>query len=142
MKNQSGVTLLEVLMTITLLAILLSVAIRFVRPNVQFERVRDTERKSEIRAIQLAISQYQKDNNGNVPEGITTTDISICQPGCTQNSSQIDISQELDIYLENGIPIDPLEEGDIITGYQVRVSNQGRIIVSAPNAERETITTE
>lgn len=148
MKVQNGVTLLEVLMTISLLVIVLTIGITFVQPNVQLGRARDTERRSEVRALQLAISQYQRDNNGNIPTGIPLVGdpidleiggVVICQPGCTTQSGQIDISDDILGYFENGIPVDPAEEGDQVTGYRVQVTTSGTIIVSAPNTERGDI---
>jgi prepilin-type N-terminal cleavage/methylation domain-containing protein len=129
-------TLLEILLVVTLIGLLLATVVRLINPQRRFGDVNNIQRKSDVFSIYTAINQYREDNRGNLPVGITTTAINICQPGCTENSTQIDITTEISKYIRLGKPpIDPSQTGSILTGYQVSVNTQGRVIVSAPLAE-------
>lgn len=134
--NKKGFTLLEILLVIALIGILLAIVIRLVNPQKRFGDVNNIQRKSDIMAIYIAINQYREDNNGNLPTGITSTAINICQSGCTEDSTQIDITIEISKYIRLGRPpIDPTQTGTILTGYTVYANAQGKIVVSAPLAE-------
>ncbi len=134
--NRRGFTLLEILLAITLMGILLVTVVRLVNPQKRFGDVNNLQRKSDVLSIYTAINQYREDNRGNLPAGITTTVMSICQPGCTPSTTQIDITTEISKYIRLGKPpIDPVQTGTVLTGYTVYATEQGRVIVSAPLAE-------
>lgn len=131
-----GFTLLEILLVITLIGILLATVVRLVNPQKRFGDVNNLQRKSDILSIYNAINQYREDNRGNLPAGITTTAINICQAGCTPSTTQIDITTAISKYIRLGKPpIDPVQTGTILTGYTVYATAQGRVVVSAPLAE-------
>lgn len=133
-------TLLEIMLTIGLLTILISILIISINPNMQISKIRNSKRQADVLSIYTAITQYREVNSGQLPDGITNDIKSICQTGCIESSSQIDISSELNQYLQsNNLPVDPLQTGNILTGYSVYVSNQGRVVVSAPLAENLVI---
>ena len=135
--NRRGFTLLEILLAITLMGILLVTVVRLVNPQKRFGDVNNLQRKSDVLSIYTAINQYREDNRGYLPVGITTTVMSICQPGCDSSSgTQIDITTALSKYIRLGKPpIDPVQTGTVLTGYTVYATEQGKIVVSAPNAE-------
>lgn len=139
--NKKGFTLLEILMIITLISILLGIFFVFVDPRRQIGNINNAQRKSDIFSIYNAINQYRDINSGKLPEGIIANiSKNICQPGCVESENQIDISSELEPYISFGkIPIDPKQEGLVITGYAVYVDIQGKVIVSAPLAENGAI---
>lgn len=130
-------TLLEILLSLTLIAILIAIILLLINPAQQVGDVNNVQRQADVLNIYTAINQYRELNSGNLPAGIATTAINICQSGCTESVTQIDISTELNPYLRfNTLPIDPLQSGSILTGYTVYVDSQsGRVIVSAPLAE-------
>lgn len=64
LKKQSGFTLLEILVTISIIALILSLGI--VSYNQVFITSRDSTRKSDIQIISNALEQY-KSNTGNYP---------------------------------------------------------------------------
>ncbi len=131
-----GFTLLEILLVIALIGVLLATVLRLVNPQKRFGDVNNLQRKSDVLSIYTAINQYREDNRGNLPVGITTTAIDICQPGCVEDSTQIDITTEISKYIRLGKPpIDPVQTGTILTGYTVYANAQGKIVVSAPLAE-------
>ena len=130
-------TLLEILLVIALIGMLLATVLQLINPQKNLGNVRNIQRKSNIFSIYTAINQYREDNRGDLSTtGITTTAINICQPGCAESTTQIDITTEISKYIRLGKPpIDPSQTGSILTGYQVSVNAQGRVIVSAPLAE-------
>lgn len=130
-------TLLEILLTITLIGFLIVIILSLVNPNQQIADVNNAQRQADVMNIYTAINQYREGNSGQLPNGITTSAIDICQAGCSESSTQIDISTELNPYLRfNTLPIDPLQTGTILTGYKVYADSQsGRVVVTAPLAE-------
>jgi prepilin-type N-terminal cleavage/methylation domain-containing protein len=134
--NTRGFTLLEILLVIALLGILFAIVLRLVNPQRRFGDVNNIQRKSDVLSIYGAINQYREDNRGNLPAGITISDINICQSGCIEDSTQIDITTEIAKYIRLGKPpVDPSQTGSILTGYKVLVNSQGKVVVSAPLAE-------
>ena len=130
-------TLLEILLSLTLIGVLIAITISLINPAQQVADVNNVQRQADVMNIYTAINQYREVNLGNLPAGITSTAIDICQAGCTESSTQIDISTELNPYLRfNALPIDPLQTGTTLTGYKVYADSQsGRVVVTAPLAE-------
>lgn len=133
-------TLLEILLTLTLIGFLIVIILSLVNPNQQIADVNNAQRQADVMNIYTAINQYRESNSGQLPNGITTSALDICQAGCNESSTQIptqiDISAELNPYLRfNTLPIDPLQTGTILTGYKVYAESSGRVVVTAPLAE-------
>ncbi|MEK7470498.1 MAG: type II secretion system protein [Patescibacteria group bacterium] len=59
MKKQSGVTLIELIVIITLLGVLVLIGITYFR--AQALKGNDARRKADIRRIQVAVEEYEKD---------------------------------------------------------------------------------
>ena len=131
-------TLLEIMLTITVIGILITVIFVSINPQKQLADTRNSKRKADVLSIYTAISEYRNNNDGKLPDGIISanTNYNICQIGCSETATQIDISTELSPYLRfNSVPIDPLQSGGVLTGYILSVSSQGRVNISAPLAE-------
>jgi hypothetical protein len=98
----------------------------------------NTKRKSDIVLILDALSQYQIENQGKLPEGITTETKAISSTGANICSSLVPFSIA-------ALPIDPLTSaerglvtdcnGAYDTGYDISASETNTIIITAPNAE-------
>ncbi len=137
---RKGISILEILMVMSILSILTIIFVNNLYLPRQFARVNNLERESDVKAIQIAINQYRIDNNGQFPLGITNSPLMICTPGCVEDSSKIDILNDILSYIDSGeIPIDPTEEDSEITGYTVYVDSGGNVIVTAENAENNVI---
>jgi general secretion pathway protein G len=63
-NSNSGFTLIELLIVIVVIGVLASVVLIYVNPIVQFQRARDTQRKSSLRQIQSALEMYRSDTGG------------------------------------------------------------------------------
>jgi len=71
---QSGFTLLELVVSIGVLAILAIFAIASLNPLDQFKKARDSQRKSDLAQIQRALESFYQDN-GKYPNNSSTFQI-------------------------------------------------------------------
>src|SRR6185436_3239797 len=80
-KNQSGFTLIEILVVIGMNALLATIVLIAINPARQFAQGRNTQRSSNTNAILNAIGQYTADNKGILPAAITATPTNIGNAG-------------------------------------------------------------
>lgn len=141
-KQQTGFTLLEILLVVTAIVILASIVILAINPTRQIGKTQNAQRAADINAILNGISQYAIDNSGTLPASLTVTSTEMCKTGtlpatCTTNSL-IDLSviTASETYLTS-LPIDPLGSIHVSgngNGYKVNKTANNRITVSAPQA--------
>ena len=138
MKNQKGFTLIEILLTMSIIAILFAVVVFVINPQLRFEEARNSERNIEISTILNAVHQYRLDNNGTLPASITQTPTEICKTGAVSCVGLIDLSvlTTNEEYLIE-IPIDPngVCNSNGVCYAISKTGNSGRITVTAPDAE-------
>lgn len=134
-RNQSGFTLLEILLVVALIAILAGIVILAINPNRQLAQTRNSQRRVDVNTILNGVYQYTIDNNGTLPSSITTTSTEICKTGGTC-TGLIDLSviTASETYL-TAIPTDPTGSSTNGTGYKINKSSNGRVTVTAPSAE-------
>jgi len=130
MKNKKGFTLIELLVVIGMITILFAIVLIAVNPARQFAQARNTQRRSDIRAILDACWQYAADHNGNPPSVITTTPTNI-----GTGTGKIDLTADLTPTYITAIPKDPDGGTDADTLYAISKNANNRITVSATNAE-------
>ena len=144
-RQQSGFTLLEVLLVVAVIAILAGIVIVAINPGKNLGDTRNSQRSSDVNTILNGVYQYSLDNNGTLPAGITTTATEICATGAASCTGLVDLSA-----LSTGgkylvsIPKDP-QCPDVCTadgvGYTIKKDANGRLTVAAPDAEQgKTIT--
>lgn len=99
-KIKKGFTLIEILLVITLLAILMGIVVLAINPRNLISEVNDNQREADALTIYQALEQYAL-KNSTYPEGIknmqVNTYINICKtnaPSCN-SSSQINLSSIL-----------------------------------------------
>lgn len=145
-KNNSaskGFTLIELVVVIGILAVLFAIVLVAINPGRQFRQANDTKRHSDVNAILNAVSQFAADNKGDLPAGVNTTlkDIS-------NATDQADICKLLVPKYISALPFDPdattadCGEGktvDYNSGYKIVADANGRVTVSAPNTEEESV---
>ncbi|MGA1046803.1 MAG: type II secretion system protein, partial [Minisyncoccia bacterium] len=128
MSVRKGFTLLEMVLVITLIGIIISVALVVINPNSQIAKVRNSQRISDVNTIYSAVEQYFTDNL-TYPEGMTTTKKDVCN-GSTVVENCIDLSGLVPTYLAS-VPIDPSG-----VAYQIYInSDNNRIGVEAAGSE-------
>lgn len=150
LKNK-GFTLIELLVVIGILAVLLSIVLIAINPARQFSQANNTKRRNDVTAILNAIGQYSADYKGVLPTGIPTDDPNA--PGSeAKNISNVNVGDAdlcaalVPTYI-SALPSDPkTNDGAAVgpcptapdtynTGYQVVKDTDGRVTVSAPDAE-------
>jgi prepilin-type N-terminal cleavage/methylation domain-containing protein len=150
-------TLLEILLVVGIIAILAGIVIVAVNPSKQIATVRDAQRRSDIKQLQSAVTQYYI-SNFEYPTGITADATEICATGEAPSPSGlpctdlIDLSVLVPTYLPS-IPVDP--QGAIVasyfpwikqayaavggTGYKIAKNASNNIYAEAPQKELATL---
>lgn len=138
--KRSGFTLIELLLVIGIIAILASIVIVAINPTKQLADARDAQRRSDVNTILNAVYQYAIDNTGNLPTCIATTTKDICTSGsaCADLANGCDLDVLTGSYLV-GIPEDPSGANGNDTNYDIARDANGRVTVTAPEAENTTI---
>jgi len=142
-STKPGFTLLEILLVVAAIAILAGIVILAINPQKQLADTRNSERSVDVNTILNGVYQYAIDNDGILPTTIDATATEICKTDETTCAGLVDLS----VLTDNGtyltaIPIDP--QGGIDpagVGYTIMENANGRITVSAPNAENTAIIT-
>ncbi len=144
-NKQGAFTLLEILLVVAAIAILAAIVIVAINPTKQLAQTKNAQRRSDVNSIINAIYQYSIDRAGSLPAGVSTTAQLICKTGtATATCSALSLT-DLQVVTANetyltAIPVDPTNTATASVGYTVMRSANGRVTVSAPNAEQgETI---
>ena len=126
--TQVGFTLLEILLVIAAIGILAAIVIVAINPQRQLAQVRNTQRQSDVFAIQSALEQYLIDE-GDYPADITTTLQDICLPPNT--ISCVSIAGEIAPQYLASIPENP-GAPETESGYMVAINPlNGKVTVEA-----------
>ena len=120
--------------------IFLFAIIIFINPSKKLAEMRNSNRRTDVIALVNATYQYNKDTNGKLLELITEIPEIICNSSGAACNGFIDLSEMVATkkYI-NKIPTDPKEKTPNSSGYQISKTANGRISVTAPNAERGAI---
>ncbi len=150
MKNfRKGFTLLEILLVVGIIAILAAIVIVAINPSKQLAQARNTERKSDLKQINSALSQYYIDYN-EYPTSLTSVSslTEICDTGTSASSSEltntcnnidlINLSELVPKYL-TAIPTDPSATTTSHAGYKI-IRTGKKIGLSAPAELNQVIT--
>lgn len=130
-RDTKGFTLLELLVVITIIALIATAIIVALNPVQRFAEARNSHRWSDVNSILTAVHEYIVDNDGTLPSGLTTgqaaTELGTC-------GTCDDLSTPLAPYLKS-IPIDPSGGTAAETGYTVAVDSNNIVTIAAPDAE-------
>src|SRR4051812_19182983 len=139
-QNQSGFTLLEVLLVVAIIAILAGIVIIAINPGKNLGDTRNSQRSADVNTIINGVYQYSLDNNGTLPASITTTATEVCATGAAACTGLVDLASlsTAGKYLVS-IPKDPQCATTCATngtGYKIAKDANGRLSVTAPAAEQ------
>ena len=141
MKNITkinGFTLIEILAVVALIAILAVVTITAINPAKNFADSRNFTRKSDVRSILNAVTQYTSDQGNNLSDFGT---INICPE--TSNigtaAGNVDIADLLVDEFLVAVPEDPGTGTSEETGYTICQTLGARVQIDAPSAENGLI---
>ena len=141
--NQSGFTLIEILVVIGIIAVLAAIVIIAINPARQFAQARDAQRSSDLNAIINAVGQKIADNKGTfavgcpaIPSGTTDADAKGIDNAA--GGAGVNFSCLAPTYI-SALPKDPGNGGgspaDPATGYSIYQDGNGRIHVLATTQE-------
>ena len=120
-KKLKGFTLLELLLVISIVAVLAGIVMIGLRPAERINSANDAKAVANVKDLEKALKAYTLDNAGNVPAGfsnITQSGIyDICKLGETTGCVNLD-SLITSKHLGN-IPIDTRNTTTFTTGYKV-----------------------
>ncbi len=139
MKRYVGLTVLEILLTVAAISILIVIGLTILNPERILASRRDYQRRNHILSIQIAIDSYRRDNRGNFPEGMSTdpnNPSNICIATCDSELGNLSIYNDIALYINGEIPQDPISTDAELTGYQVYITSNGDIVVTAPLTEQ------
>jgi prepilin-type N-terminal cleavage/methylation domain-containing protein len=142
MRNRNGMTLVEILVTVAIIAIVVGVGLFVMNPAGQLASARNTERQNHLQAIMIAVRQNIAD---------ATNGAFSCSSGLLPTSTKTMASATgsyniapclVPVYLQ-AMPFDPLassghytSNADYNTGYTImQNASTGQITLGAPSAE-------
>lgn len=101
-KEQSGFTLIEILVVIGIIAILAVIVLIAINPGRQFAQSRNTQRTSNVNAILNAIGQNMADN-----KGVFNCGVSLPASSTLISNTTLDIRNCLVPTYITELPVDP-----------------------------------
>jgi prepilin-type N-terminal cleavage/methylation domain-containing protein len=109
--NRAGFTLMELLLTLGILSILMSVIIGAINPGKRIGAARDAVRKNDLGALARAIEAYWTTHGATLPDAGQTRTSTVANGGSPTNADGkgwiwADLTAEM-----KTIPVDPLNNG-------------------------------
>lgn len=136
-------SIIEVLMIVSLLFVLGTLAIVTMNPSRHFAETRNAERWSQVNMLSNSLNDYRRAHRDEFPWGDTTTMREICNPHIDavrcHEAGFISLSHLVPAYIKE-IPVDPLATG-LGSGYGISAHGEGDIVVTALSAEKGDIIT-
>lgn len=141
MKKKNGFTLIEAMLSITLIAILAYAFISYLNPGQQLAQARNSQRSLHLNALINSVRQNIADGRGAFT--CAAGAIPIVATKMAIGGGNYDIASCISPVYIGGLPYDPLDanaryisNADYDTGYTIiKASSTGLITVSAPSAE-------
>lgn len=137
-RTYRHISLIEMLMIVSLVAVVISLAIVFFDPIGRSSVSRNAERWNHVNAIASALYEYAQVHDGKLPPEINEQPKEICAPapdlGPCVSAGGIDLSVLTPENLSS-IPVDKMSENNLKSGYTVQLLPPGRLHVIAIHAE-------
>lgn len=133
-SRHQGFTFLELLLVLTIIAVVALIVIVSLHPSEQMSNLRNAQRKSDVSVMMNAFSAYLFDHQNARPAEIPTTATGICRSLPTSDCTRLVNLSALTGAVLRRLPVDPLEQDPNATGYTI-VEINGRITIRAALAE-------
>lgn len=137
-----GFTIIELLMVVSLIAILASLVIVAVNPAAHSALARNAERWNHMNMLSNGLYQYRLQHDGALPAGVSETPHEICRPDTTSRvcmeKGLLDISSLVPQYIRT-IPIDPAAPQGEGVGYALSFREGKKLLITAIYAENGDI---
>ncbi|HRY31170.1 MAG TPA: type II secretion system protein [Candidatus Paceibacterota bacterium] len=111
---RTGFTLLELIIVIAIISVLYSIVILILNPAQSIAKAYDSQRLSDMNALNKAVQQYYLDKQNYLDLGITATETEICDTGYIEGAKTpgvcenlVDLSALVPSFIV-AIPTDPL----------------------------------
>jgi len=132
-RKYEGFSLIEILVVVALIIILATITIVAINPAKNFRDTRNAQRSADVGQILNAVTQYTSEEGHAIGDFGTITN---CTTGTSNiGTTGIDLGSILvDEYIVE-IPMDPSSGTATDTGYDICVTDTGRVEISAPSAE-------
>ncbi|MFA6039456.1 MAG: type II secretion system protein [Candidatus Peribacteraceae bacterium] len=131
-RMKKGFTLVELLLSITIIGFLAYIVITAINPSLHLAKAHDAKRQSDVLTLVNAMNQFIMENNNTLPSTLTDVPQQICSINAT-SCTYINLSMLVPEYVAD-LPSDPLANGETV-GYTIRKDWRSRIVVEAPLAE-------
>lgn len=131
LRPYEGMTLIEVLLVIALIAVLAAITYIAINPAKNFQDARNAQRSSDVLQILNAVTQYSSE------QGHALTDFTVAIPACPDTANigtgtgDVNLASLLVEEYIVGIPSDPLTGTATDTGYDICRTATNRAQVSA-----------
>lgn len=132
--NKLGFSLLEAILVFSIIAILTTTSVFFLKPTENMAKAKNARRKTDVLTLLNGIHQYAVDHSGNFPVCIDESVRNICAGrSCTGVVNSCNLYPIVGKYIVS-IPVDPSGSLKNDSQYDVQL-HDGRITVFAPNAQ-------
>lgn len=145
-ENNKAFTIIELLITMALIAALATVVVFLINPASMLARARDTQRQSDLVAILSSVYQYSSEHSGALPDtdGDPLTNNFPTSPtcigtgaGCYNLANAGETGETIVPVYMSAIPVDPKTGSNSDTGYLIYVDGNNRLVASASGETKE-----
>ncbi len=145
-KDNKGLTLIMLIITITVFIILSTVVYLWIDPAAIIKDSRDKRRTQDVLMLSNAFTEYSNENQGTLPvSGITTDKKVLCSSASSltcDTDTETCLVPDSTFFTNNlpVLPVDPEKTDDTDTGYYITKDSSDYLIIGSCDYENTEIT--